>query len=455
MYESYFGLKQKAFNLTPDPDFLYLNERTKKAFEEILYGIARRDGFAVIVGDVGTGKTTLSCALLQKIEREKNIRTVLIQNPMLPEVDMLRAILQDLGVRPDAAWPENVKDAQVPDAGWTRDLTKKELIDHLNTFLAERAREDVFTVLIIDESQNLSLEMLEQLRLLSNLETTKKKLLQIIFLGQLEFDRKLAELRQLDQRVSVRFETQALSREDTEKYIRHRLLVAGGTHGIQFGRGAVRAIHRHSRGYPRLINMICDRSLKEAFRERSFTVTRQMVHDAAVGFARKRNPLLAWSNRVKIAASVFLLLIASVLAWLFWHARQAPPAKPAEISRAQIEQAQLKRPDQPKAQPPAVQPPAVRPSPSPAATGPTPSKPAEYVLQTYSFRTSNKAEEGARQLKELNFPSFVVHHAGEDDDGWYVVYVGPFDDAEAARRTGSDLQAATGAAPVLRERVLR
>src|SRR5512140_3609562 len=198
MYETYFGLNRKAFNLTPDPDFLYLNERTRKGFEEVLYSIERRDGFAVIVGDVGTGKTTLSCALLQKFERQKNIRTVLIQNPMLSEVDMLRAILQVLGVRPDGAWPAEGGDPHVSGA-WTRDLTKKELIDRLNTFLAERAREDVFTVLIIDESQNLSVEMLEQLRLLSNLETTKKKLLEIIFLGQLEFDGKLAQLRQLDQ----------------------------------------------------------------------------------------------------------------------------------------------------------------------------------------------------------------------------------------------------------------
>ncbi len=464
MYESFFGLKQKAFSLTPDPDFLYLNERTKQAFEEILYGIERREGFAVIVGDVGTGKTTLSCALLQKIEREKNIRTVLIQNPMLPDVDMLRCILQDLGVRPDAAWPEG-EDLQASGASWTRDLTKKELIDHLNTFLAERARENVFTVLIIDESQNLSLEMLEQLRLLSNLETTKKKLLQIIFLGQLEFDRKLLELRQLDQRVSVRFQTETLSRQDTEKYIRHRLQVAGGTHVIRFGPGALRLIHKQSKGYPRLINIICDRSLREASRQRSYTVTRQMVHKSVADLARKEEPPRARSKWIKIAAAVLLPLLLALLVWQLWPARRTSSGKLAET---RPEPTRTKRLDpQPVApavrtQPTVKTPPAERapstvktPPPEPPVGDAAAAPAAEYLLQVYSFRTSAKAEEGARELKGLNFPSFVVHHPGLDDEGWYVVYLGPFGDSEAARRTGTELQAATGAAPVLRERVPR
>ncbi len=320
MYESYFGLKEKAFNLTPDPDFLYLNKRTKDAFERILYGIERREGFAVIVGDVGTGKTTLCCALLEKLEGQKNIRTVLIQNPMLSEMDILRSIVQDLGVLPEESWPEDADVQPMHESTWTRDMTKKELIDHLNTFLAERAREDAFTVLIIDESQNLSLEMLEQLRLLSNLETTKKKLLQIIFLGQPELYPKLAKLRQLNQRISVRFETQALSREDTEKYIRHRLVVAGGTGRIRFSRGVFDAIHSHSKGYPRLINLISDRSLLEAYKIRSLTVTKQMVRKAVASLAGEEEGMIsAPIGRAKIAAAVILILIAlaSVLLFLF------------------------------------------------------------------------------------------------------------------------------------------
>ena len=275
MYESFFGLKEKAFNLTPDPDFLYLNSRTKKAFEDILYGIERREGFAVVVGDVGTGKTTLCCSLLERIEGKKNIFTVLIQNPMLSELDILRSILHDLGV------PQRVG------AAWKHDMTKKELIDCLNTFLSENARDDIFTVLIIDESQNLSLEMLEQLRLLSNLETTKKKLLQIIFLGQPELDQKLTQLRQLNQRISVWFEIRPLSREDTERYIRHRLAVVGTPIRYSSGQepsmrsmsipGVSKTYQPHLRSEP-----------AGGLQERSLTVTKPTVRKASLSLAGTR-----------------------------------------------------------------------------------------------------------------------------------------------------------------------
>jgi general secretion pathway protein A len=450
MYESYFGLKQKAFNLTPDPDFLYLNERTKDAFDEILYGIERRDGFAVIVGDVGTGKTTLSCALLQRLEGSKNIRTVLIQNPMLPEVDILKSIVQDLGINPVASWSDSGE-------GWHRELTKKELIDVLNTYLAERARENIFTVLIVDESQNLSLEILEQLRLLSNLETTKKKLLQIIFLGQLEFDRKLAALRQLDQRISFRFETKELSREDTARYIQHRLQVAGATHAIRFGRGALDAIYLHSKGYPRLINMVCDRSLREAFRSKSTTITRQIVNGAVVGLARKevllRNARL--QQMQKVAALLLLPLVAVLAGLLWWAVRPAPTpaAAPKPATPAVEEKVIPSQQKEPEAHPVAPQGPRLKQEAPHAPASAASLKPVDYVLQVYSFRTMGRAEESAGDLKGMSFPSFVVHQPGMEDEGWYVVYVGPFGDLETARRAGTGLQAATGTTPVLRERI--
>jgi len=181
------------------------------------------------------------------------------------------------------------------------------LIDRLNTFLAERAQEDVFTVLIIDESQNLSLNMLEQLRLLSNLETAKKKLLQIIFAGQLELDQKLQlpALRQLNQRISVRFETRTLSREDTERYIYHRLAMAGGAPKLRFGRGALKAVWRHARGYPRLINLICDRALLAGYSERSLVITRRLVRKAVSGLQGKEDVSLRmlprWAGRSLLA----------------------------------------------------------------------------------------------------------------------------------------------------------
>jgi general secretion pathway protein A len=290
MYEKFYGLKESAFSLTPDPSFLFLNKRSKEALDQILYGIERREGFALSVGDVGTGKTTMCWALLERLAR-KNICTALIQNPMLSELDILKAILQDLGVRPDPAQPAlnfdgaGTETRDLFNTDWMQGLSKKQLLDRLNMFLAERAQEDVFTVLIVDEAQNISMTLLEQLRLLSNLETAKKKLLQIVFVGQLELDQKLKSfsLRQLNQRISVRFETKTLSREDTERYIRHRIAVAGGAPRLRFGSGTFRAIWRYSKGYPRMINLICDRALLAGYMERTGVITPRLVRKAAMG----------------------------------------------------------------------------------------------------------------------------------------------------------------------------
>jgi general secretion pathway protein A len=289
MYEKFYGLKEPAFSLTPDPTFLFLNKRSKEALDQILYGIERREGFAVIVGDIGTGKTTLCWALLERLAR-KEIRTALIQNPMLSELDILKSVLQDLGVRPQQKQPLLDFDGagddlrEVFDADWMHGLNKKQLLDRLNMFLAERAQENIFTVLIVDEAQNVSMTLLEQLRLLSNLETAKKKLIQIIFVGQLELDQKLksSSMRQLNQRISVRFETKTLSREDTERYIRHRLAVAGGAPRLRFGSGTFRAIWRYSKGYPRMINLICDRALLAGYTARAAVITPRLVRKAAL-----------------------------------------------------------------------------------------------------------------------------------------------------------------------------
>jgi general secretion pathway protein A len=322
MYEKYYGLREAAFNLTPDPAFFWLNNRSKEALDMILYGIQRREGFAVIVGDIGTGKTTLCWALLDRLYK-KDIRTALIQNPMLSETDILRSILQDLGVRPEGY--QAIQDGgdgsrlEVFDTAWMQDMTKKQLIDRLNLFLAERAEENVFTVLIIDEAQNISLTLLEQLRLLSNLETAKKKLLQIIFVGQLELDQKLKlpTMRQLNQRISVRFETKALSRDDTERYVRHRLVVGGCSTRELFGRGAFRTIWKYSKGYPRLINLICDRAFLLGYNQRSRVITRSLIRKAAQNLqgkdSVKRKTPAGWLGRLVPYFVPVILLIAAVL----------------------------------------------------------------------------------------------------------------------------------------------
>ncbi|HTY64781.1 MAG TPA: AAA family ATPase [Acidobacteriota bacterium] len=321
MYEQFYGLKEPAFNLTPDPSFLFLNKRSKDALDQILYGIERREGFAVIVGDVGTGKTTLCWALLERLAK-KDICTALIQNPILSELDILKSILQDLGVRPyqlqnpmmDLA-SESESSWDVFDTDWMQGMSKKQLLDRLNMFLAARTEENVFTILIVDEAQNISLDLLEQLRLLSNLETAKRKLLQIIFVGQLELDRKLrsTSLRQLNQRISVRFETKALSRTDTELYIRHRIAVAGGAPKLRFDPGAFKIIWRYSQGYPRLINLICDRALLAGYSARSAVITSKLVRRAALGLQVKEqlksNVPSSWFRRFV----PFLILSAPLL----------------------------------------------------------------------------------------------------------------------------------------------
>lgn len=325
MYEKFFSLNEAAFNLTPDPSFLFLNRRCKEALDLILYAIERREGFSLIVGDVGTGKTTLCWALLDRLAK-KNIRTALIQNPMLSETDILKSILQDLGVRPE----ENAENSDAPsesldvfNTDWMQGMTKKQLLDKLNLFLALRAQEDVFTVLIVDEAQNIPTTLLEQLRLLSNLETAKKKLLQIIFVGQLELDQKLKSyaLRQLNQRVSVRFETKTLSRTDTELYIRHRLAVAGASSRLRFSAGAFRAVWKYSRGYPRLINLICDRALLAAYQARTLLITRNLVRRAAMNLkGEERRPPLApgWFRRM-IPYAVPGLILFVVLCLMVYH----------------------------------------------------------------------------------------------------------------------------------------
>ncbi len=324
MYEKFYGLKESAFNLTPDPAFLFLNSRSRDALNLILYAIERREGFSLIIGDVGTGKTTLCWALLERLAR-KDIRTALIQNPILSETDMLKAILQDLGVHPEESLPaSNAEDdspQEVFDTDWMHGMSKKQLLDKLNLFLAARAEEDIFTVLIVDEAQNCPMALLEQLRLLSNLETAKKKLLQIIFVGQLELDKKLKmpSLRQLNQRISVRFETKTLSRKDTEQYIRHRLAIAGASR-LRFGVGAFKAVWKYSKGYPRLINLICDRALLAGYKARAFVITRNLVRKAAMGLKGEEHvPHFApgWFRRMVpyIVPGIILLFFLCFMAY--------------------------------------------------------------------------------------------------------------------------------------------
>jgi general secretion pathway protein A len=246
MYQEFYGLKEKPFALTPDPQFLYLGECHRTAIESLLYGIHQREGFMVIVGDIGTGKTTICRALLGKLDED--VKAAVIFYSFLTEEELLESILQEYGF---------------PSKGRSR----KERIDALNTLFLHYLSQNKNALLIIDEAQHLTTPVLEQIRMLSNLETEKEKMLQIILVGQPELDQKLksAELRQLNQRIAIRHQLLPLTRSEMESYVYQRLQVAGANGSVTFSKSALNDIYKLSKGTPRLINLLCDRSLIGGF----------------------------------------------------------------------------------------------------------------------------------------------------------------------------------------------
>src|SRR5262245_28472632 len=255
MYQSFYGFKEMPFNITPDPRFLFLSPTHLEALQHLKYGVQEKKGFIVLVGEVGCGKTTLCRRFLNELEPAR-YDTALILNPRITETQMLKAILTELG---ETKLAKNQND----------------LVAQVNRLLLERIARNRDIVLIIDEAQNLTFEVLEQLRLLSNLETDKQKLLQIVLMGQPELKDVLArdELRQLRQRILVHYELHPLSLNDVTHYIHHRLTLAGSQGTPTFTKWALRYIHRGSSGIPRMVNSLCDKSLLSAFVRESDEVT--------------------------------------------------------------------------------------------------------------------------------------------------------------------------------------
>ncbi len=245
MYNQFYGFRESPFNITPDPRFLFFSDRHREAFEHLLFGIRERKGFIQITGEVGAGKTTLCRAVLEELG--PRFHTALVLNPFLTAVQLLRTILTELGLK-----PHGDRVAQ---------------LEQLNRFLLEELAAGRDVVLLIDEAQDLDAELLEQIRLLSNLETDQRKLLQIVLIGQPELKAKLDDhrLRQLRQRITVRYHLAPLSRVELERYIRHRLQVAGGNGRPEFSSWALRSVYRYSGGVPRLINAVCDKALLAGF----------------------------------------------------------------------------------------------------------------------------------------------------------------------------------------------
>ena len=242
MYLDFYKFSERPFNLTPDPRFLFYSERHREALNHMLYGVQERKGFIQITGEVGAGKTTLCRAFLERLDGDYT--TALVLNPVLTANQLLRAILVEYGV----PVPYN---------------NRAQALERLNRFLLDELSAGRDVVLIIDEAQDLTPELLEQVRLLSNLETDQVKLLQILLIGQPELRERLdgRELRQLRQRITVRYHLSPLERAEADRYIAHRLQVAGAGDPPTFTPAALRRIYRYSAGVPRLINAACDKSL--------------------------------------------------------------------------------------------------------------------------------------------------------------------------------------------------
>jgi general secretion pathway protein A len=325
------------------------------------------------------------------------------------------------------------------------------------------ARKGLFTVVIIDEAQRLSMETLEQLRLLSNLEMADRKLLQIIFVGQMELERMLEkpELRQLNQRISVRFETKPFPRKDTEEYIRHRLRIAWAIPRLQFKKAAFRAIYRHSKGYPRLINMICDRALWCAYQEESYVVTAKIVRRGLKSI-KERSPgrISVWARRLLPIAGIVVLVLLIIFLLV---SKNVIPSARVVSPRASPLPASAATPNEPTSRqtetPRAAAEPAVPRVGATKVTDPQPATPAEtaklpsrtrYILQTAAFRESGNAKAASEELKARGIPSFVEYHETESRRGWFVVHAGPYTDRATALQAASDLEVTLGKKPLLR-----
>ena len=263
MYEAFYGLKEKPFNLTPDPRFIYFTERHCEALANLVYGIRERKGFMVLSGEVGTGKTTIVNALLDTLHIT-SVLTAFIFNPILTSPEFFEYLLADFNLKYDGR-------------------SKTQALIRLNSLLLERYRAGKMTVLIVDEAQNLSAEILEEIRLLTNLETATEKLLQIILVGQPELSQKLnsSELRQLKQRINLRSSLEPLNLTETGEYINTRLEIAGLPDQRIFSETVVSEVFRCSGGIPRLINTICDNALLTGYACDLQFITRDIVMEVA------------------------------------------------------------------------------------------------------------------------------------------------------------------------------
>ena len=299
MYLDFFGFREKPFNLTPDPRFVFLSKNHREAFAHLLYGINNRAGFIALTGEVGTGKTTVLRALLSQLDPD-HYRTALIFNPSLSPAELLQNIDREFGI---PTYPSSTSS----------------LLEDLNQFLLRQNAEGHSVALIIDEGQDLEASVLEQIRLISNLETDREKLIQIVLSGQPELAQilKRKEMRQLSQRISVRYHLQPMDFQDTIDYINHRLEVAGGRGGVIFSRRALKRIYRYSHGLPRLINVACDRALLAGYTRDTARISSRIV-GAGIKDMRKSEASYPLKRRLILPALAMLGVLLAAGIYFIW-----------------------------------------------------------------------------------------------------------------------------------------
>ena len=287
MYKSFYGLKDNPFNVNPDPRFLYFTKEIEEAFSGLKYGIQNRKVFITLTGEVGTGKTTLVNRLLDWLHEER-VRTAFLFNSRMNSSQLFDFILAEFGISCESR-------------------SKSQLLMKLNGFLLDRFRAGETTVLIVDEAQNLTYPVLEEIRLLTNLETSTEKLLQIVLSGQPELEEKLKlpQLRQLRQRIMLRCKTSALSKEQTHDYIVERLRIAGADGPVIFSADAVAMVHKYSVGIPRVINLLCEHSLINAYVEQQRPISAKIVEEVAKEFEFDQVAPTASPQSMKLDADVY------------------------------------------------------------------------------------------------------------------------------------------------------
>jgi general secretion pathway protein A len=426
MYEEYYGFVQPPFSLTPDPRFLYRSESHDVALQQVWQAIRRKEGFIVLTGDIGTGKTTLCRTLLEQFDQ--TTFTALILNPFLSVEELLREVLLSFGVVS--------KDALK--SGRLATASKHELIRTLHDFLLSLVPLHGSAVLIIDEAQHLSTDVLEEIRILSNLETNDQKLLQIVIVGQLNLLDILhkTELRQLDQRISIRCSLKALTREEVEAYVTHRLWVARGSTSVSFTPKAFDLVHAVSGGVPRMINLLCDRALMVACEAQSSRITEEQVVLSAgqIGLELpkgkvkgERSAAAATSSRRSWVLAALLVLVAAGGAVYYFLGNPVELMNPGPL--------------------PVVRRAPARPLPANVATlavpeelpviGPPPAVPGSFSVLIGTFDSARQLEQLESPLRAQRLPVYLLDVVMAPGDVQRRLLLGRYptrEEADAARQ---------------------